>query len=360
MRAKLLAIAICIVCLWGIVYGANPVDYEIITMFGEKVVVMPQGMISASISDVGFCPEAIKETLLNHHAHTISMAFPDYDPADSLIESPRFPGLFAKQPALDRIFRIVVDDPDIRDALNVELKTYHEVYFSDKNGGGETYLVPNDPYFPLQWGMNNQTNPLADINAPESWDLTPGNPLAVIGIIDVGVDASHVEFQGRISGEGPAVPIDHATHVAGIAAAAGNNGVGVAGFTWNSHIYSKNISGFDIVDIYNSIIDAISHGDADVLNCSWGFHDYISLMHVAFGIAHDLGVIGIASRGNDYGNTPNYPANYNDCVLSVGSIKKNGFRSSFSSYGSGLDLVAPGGAASGAQEQDIYSTSLNI
>ena len=90
MRTNQVVIMLFIILVCGISRAAEPVDFEIITMFAEKVVEMPKGMISAPISDVNFDPPTIKETLLRHKAHTISIAFPDYDPADSLIESPRF------------------------------------------------------------------------------------------------------------------------------------------------------------------------------------------------------------------------------------------------------------------------------
>jgi subtilisin family serine protease len=52
--------------------------------------------------------------------------------------------------------------------------------------------TPNDPDYPLLWGLNNtgQTGgtPDADIDAPEAWDIETGNPNTVIGVIDTGVD----------------------------------------------------------------------------------------------------------------------------------------------------------------------------
>ena len=48
------------------------------------------------------------------------------------------------------------------------------------------------------------------------------------------------------------------------------------------------------------------------------------------------------ATGNDYSSTVGYPANCNPDILAVGSNNRNGSRSSFSNYGTALDIVAPG------------------
>ena len=81
---------------------------------------------------------------------------------------------------------------------------------------------------------------------------------------------------------------------------------------------------------------------------------------MALAIAHDLGVMVVAARGN-YGNdVPRYPASYyEDWVLAVGAFNYHGAKSDFSSYGNGLDIMAPGGNMQGPNEEDIYSTTLS-
>jgi uncharacterized repeat protein (TIGR01451 family) len=127
--------------------------------------------------------------------------------------------------------------------------------------------VPNDPYFAShQWHLNNTGQlggaPGADAKLPGAWDLTTGNPNVVIAFLDDGVQLDHPDlaaniFQnaGEIPGNGldddlngfrddlhgwdffrgdsdpsPEDPEDdHGTAVAGVAAAVGNNSLGVSG-----------------------------------------------------------------------------------------------------------------------------------
>ncbi len=359
MKARFLIVLVTISLQLSIVYGQGQFEYEIITMFADNVVVMPKGVLTANINEVTFDPVEIKSTLLNYGGETISVGFPDFNPADTIIESSRFPGLFARQTAWDRVYRIYVTSPDNRDSLNSELREFPEVFFSDKNGTVRLAFEPDDDYFPLQWGMHNETNEDADINATEAWDLTQGNPETVIGIIDVGVPQDLIEFAGRISGEGPESGDSHGTLVTGVAAAKGNNDEGVAGVTWNSQIYTKDVSGLDAVDIANSVIDAVHNGGAAVLNCSWSSGSLSSTIHRALATAHDLGVLVVAARGNQGNYTPRYPASYDEeWVLTVGSFTDEFFRSNFSAKGHGLDVLAPGGTyADGNTVHEIYSTN---
>ena len=97
--------------------------------------------------------------------------------------------------------------------------------------------IPSDPNWSLQYGLVN-------IRAPQGWDYSTGSAAVTIAIIDSGVDLSHADLAAKIVPgydfvNGDSIPQDdngHGTHVAGIAAASGNNGIGVAGVSWGARI----------------------------------------------------------------------------------------------------------------------------
>src|SRR3712207_952354 len=92
----------------------------------------------------------------------------------------------------------------------------------------------NDPLSTFQYGLNQ-------INAYGAWDVTTGNSNIKNASVDSGVRLSHLEFAGRIlpgydffnNDTDASDDVGHSTHVAGIAAAAGDNGRGVAGICWH-------------------------------------------------------------------------------------------------------------------------------
>ena len=102
----------------------------------------------------------------------------------------------------------------------------------------------SEPDFALQWGLHNIGQivadepgaPDADVDAPEAWTLFDGAPNVVVAILGRGIDP-HPEFADRLL-EGRATVGDlyntldtcpHDTHLAGIIAAAADNGLGIAG-----------------------------------------------------------------------------------------------------------------------------------
>ncbi len=134
------------------------------------------------------------------------------------------------------------------------------------------HLTPNDSFYPGQWHLNNAGQgggtAGADVDAPQAWDTTTGNN-SIIAILDVGTQTSHPDLNsnlalnaGETSGNGvdddnngyiddligwdfyannndpnPKTSFDnHGTTVAGVAAALGNNGLGIAGAAFTSRL----------------------------------------------------------------------------------------------------------------------------
>lgn len=251
-------------------------------------------------------------------------------------------------------------------------------------------VSPNDPYFAThQYALvNSGTQPPwdpgmsdADINMDEGWSYTTGDSSVVLAILDTGLDPAHPEFAGRnwvnpdeefddldndsnlyiddvfgwnfvgdnnatIDGNG------HGTHVAGIAAASANNGIGIAGVNWKCKIMTVRVLGSDGSGSSSGVTSGIYYAaneGADVISMSLGATAPDGAQGAAIAYAESLGVIVIAAMGNDDVGTGHWPAAY-DGVISVGATDSDDNRAdpfcyssaSGSNYGSWIDVCAPG------------------
>jgi subtilisin family serine protease len=146
----------------------------------------------------------------------------------------------------------------------------------------------------------------------------------------------------------------HGTMVMGIAAASGNNALGTAGIDWNATLLPLQAiddDGYgDSLTVGNAIIYAANQG-ADVINLSLGTANPDAYILNAIEYAYDKGSVVVAAAGNDGCDCMIYPARY-AISLSVGATDEANNRAAFSSYGSNLDVVAPGVA--------LTSTSYSI
>jgi thermitase len=213
---------------------------------------------------------------------------------------------------------------------------------------------PDDLYYSTlyassHYGKVDQWGPPA-VSAPAAWGVTLGDPSIVIAIVDTGVDDTHPDLASKIVGEYSYVGsikdgFGHGTHCAGIAAAATNNVVGIAGMCPNCGVLSVKVlndqgSGY-ISDVAAGITYAASHG-ARVISLSLGGSGRTETLHSALDYAIANNALPVCAMGNNgsSSNTPE-PGYWHDC-LSVIATDQNGVKASFSNYGVKADVAAPG------------------
>jgi len=268
-------------------------------------------------------------------------------------------------------------------------KAFPEVRFAEPNFIFTANRFPNDPLFNDQYGLHNIGQipffglPDADIDAPEAWDITTGSSNIVIAVIDTGIDTSHPDLVANLfvnRGEIPGNNIDddgngfiddvfgwnsfgnnnnvtdtdgHGTHVAGIAAAVGNNGVGVAGVSWNATILpikalDPNGTLASIVGAHNYMFTMQDRGlNIRVSNHSYGGPAFSAIQLALVQEAFRRNIVYVAAAGNNAQNNdilPNYPSNYDvPNVIAVAASDWNDQLTSFTHFGvQTVDLAAPG------------------
>lgn len=156
----------------------------------------------------------------------------------------------------------------------------------------------------------------------------------------------------------------HGTHIAGLVAGVTDNGIGIASPSWNvRHLplrfmfaYEDDDGNFLSISMLADGASAIQYA-ADmgvrVLNMSWGDPTDFEPVQAAIDYARDLGVLMIAAAGNSDNTTRNYPAAY-PSVISVAATDILDHRASFSSYGSWIDLCAPGMGILSTISDNVY------
>ncbi len=243
--------------------------------------------------------------------------------------------------------RVLTVSPAQRDTVMQSLKNNASIEFAELDYIARPCLTPNDPYYTSgsEWH-------LAKIKAPSAWDVTTGKTNVILAIVDSGVDVAHPDLAGRLllgydivnNDSDPSDDNGHGTAVTGTAAATGNNGVGVAGVSWNCLILPIKVTdssgSASYSDVANGIIYAADHG-ARVINISLGGSYASSTLQSAIDYAWNKGVVIVAAAGNSGSSQANYPAACTN-VVAVSALQQSDTLASWSSYGSFVSLAAPG------------------
>ena len=213
---------------------------------------------------------------------------------------------------------------------------------------------PNDPNYIYQW--NHQA-----VEVPSAWGETAGSG-AVVAVVDTGVayenfgifiklpDYSTTTFvpgYNFINGTIHANDDNgHGTHVASIIAESTNNGLSSAGIAYKAAIMPVKVldssGNGNSSDVASGVIWAANNG-ADVINLSLSSPSPSITLKNAIDYARNVkNVVVVAATGNGGTSSIGYPARYAG-TIAVGATRYDGKRTSYSQYGTGIDLVAPGG-----------------
>jgi len=218
--------------------------------------------------------------------------------------------------------------------------------FAEPDYVASIILTPNDPYYAAyQWHLPR-------VGAPTAWDTTTGSANVTVAVVDSGVEATHPDLAGRVlagydyvnNDSDPSDDNGHGTAVAGVAAARGNDGIGVAGAAWNVSILPVKVMNSSGSGSYSAIANGVTFSadrGARIINLSLGGTATSSTLQSAVSYAWNKNCVIIAAAGNNGSSTTVYPAAYPN-VIAVSATTSADTMASFSSYGSFVDLSAPG------------------
>jgi thermitase len=221
----------------------------------------------------------------------------------------------------------------------------------------------NDPMVGKQYSLKNT-------NAFAGWDIQIGNKNTVVAIIDTGVDMTHPDLASKLvdtynsltDGKDVTDGNGHGTHCAGIAAAAADNGVGVAGVgaglgLMSVKVLDENGGGSD-ASIAKGVIYAADHG-AKVMSMSLGLYQRSPVLEEAVTYAiTKKDVVVCASAGNngaenDPIKAPHLPSTIAG-VVEVAATAANDSTANFSNYGKTVSVAAPGVAILSTYPKNNY------
>jgi subtilisin family serine protease len=255
-------------------------------------------------------------------------------------------------------------------------------------------FVPNDPLFSQQWTLLNigqhGATVGADINVTNLWDNYRGTGI-VVGVIDDGFQYTHpdlsanamtsIHYDYRDNDNDPA-PVgvgaaadSHGTATAGVIAARGNNGIGLAGVAFEASLVGLRLIGGTAGDTQEGASLSHSNQVIHIYNNSWGPNDDGLTKGGAGTLALAALQTGVTSGRSGKGNIYVWAAgnggialdnagydSYNGSIytISVGALNDLGQKADYSERGACLIVAAPSGAESGDGTRPQGTTTTDL
>jgi serine protease len=265
---------------------------------------------------------------------------------------------------LQKIYRLKITNPAKIDVIIEKLKNDDAIEYIEKVPLRQVIATPNDPSVGSQWSLSK-------IKAFEAWDVNAGINDVLVAIVDNAIQTNHVDLQanmlaGRDVSDNdndpnpPNATYSHGTHVAGILSAVSNNNIGIAAAS-NNRIKILPVkatpdggSPNSIYHGYEGVVWAADNG-AKIISLSWGGTGYSQAEQDVVNYATSKGILIVAAAGNENTSQEHYPSAYNN-VIAVASTDSDDKRSSFSNFGSWVDISAPGRGILSTLPFDTYAS----
>jgi len=215
--------------------------------------------------------------------------------------------------------------------------------------------APDDPRYADQWSLPRI-----------GWDIVHAQGLptstVTVAILDTGVDTRQPDLQGRLlpgrsfvdGSPANTDPHGHGTWMAGIVAAATDNGTGIAGIGGAGvRVLPITVLGADGTGQDSAVIAGIVaavDGGADVILMAFSNPGYSPALQAAIDYAWDHDVVLIAANGNDGTTNASYPAGDRG-VMGIASTDEADQLAIDSNHGPQTFMAAPG--------VDILTTAAN-
>ena len=256
------------------------------------------------------------------------------------------------------------------------------VHYAEPVGIAYTCEEPNDPFFkPYQWNffdkgmLSNGVAANFGVNGVSAWNTSKGAGVTV-AIVDTGIAYENFGAFAQapdLAGATFVAPYNfvnntthanddngHGTHVAGTVRQSTGNALGVAGLAHLATLMPVKVLNSAGSGSYTAIANGITHAannGAHVINMSLGGSVGSTTLRNAVDYAWGAGVVIAAATGNTGRRGVSYPAAYANCIA-VGATRFDGKRAGYSTYGNGIDVVAPGGDTSVDQNNDGYGDGI--
>lgn len=328
----------------------------------------------------------LPEYVFSDNEEKVFQSFPEFISIVNEYEVTELRRPFRTQcPKVQRTYKLSFDAAENVDQLMRSIEQIEYIEYAEMSPIYKQMIVPNDEMVADQYYLEN-------VRAFEAWEIAESNYRVTLAIVDDAVDIDHQDLVPNIwtnpnevedgtdtDGNGfiddihgwdaanntndprpggliPALMF-HGTHCAGIAGAATNNNIGIAGVSNNNvSIISVRASamGFALNNAVEGIDYAVAVG-AEIISMSFGGNQagFIALQNIInAGVAN--GSIFVAAAGNDGDETITYPAGWPN-VIAVGASNQNDNLWVESQRGEFIDLLAPGVNIMSLMPNDGYS-----